>query len=151
MVMDESVTYQTALETEVTDPGGPPDPEVDPEGGGGRAAALAHVRKFGEPVLRTRSRPVEQFDEALRDEVKRMGQLMIDSIGVGLAANQVGVLHRLLVYRVHPQSPVTALVNPEIEWAGDELEVLEEGCLRLPNVHVDVERPVHIVVRALDA
>jgi peptide deformylase len=79
-----------------------------------------------------------------------MGQLMIDSIGVGLAANQVGVLHRLLVYRVHPQSPVVALVNPEIEWVGDELEILEEGCLSLPNVHVDVERPVHITVRALD-
>jgi peptide deformylase len=60
------------------------------------------------------------------------------------------VLHRLLVYRVHPQSPVSALVNPEIEWAGDELETLEEGCLSLPNVHVDVERPVNVVVRALD-
>jgi peptide deformylase len=93
---------------------------------------------------------VEHFDDALRDEARRMGQLMIDSVGVGLAANQVGVLHRLLVYRVHQQSPVTALVNPEIEWTGDELETLEEGCLSLPNVHVDVERPVHIVVRALD-
>jgi peptide deformylase len=45
---------------------------------------------------------------------------------------------------------VTALVNPEIEWVGDEVEILEEGCLSLPNVHVDVERPVHIMVRALD-
>ncbi len=75
-----------------------------------------------------------------------MSGLMIDSIGVGLAANQVGVLHRLLVYRVHPQSPVAALVNPEIEWVGDEQETLEEGCLSLPAVHVDVERPVHIRV-----
>jgi peptide deformylase len=150
MVMAESVTDQTELETEVTEPEGGTEPQLDPEVAARRAAALAHVRKFGEPVLRTRSRPVEQFDDALRNEVKRMGQLMIDSVGVGLAANQVGVLHRLLVYRVHPQSPVTALVNPEIEWAGDELEVLEEGCLSLPNVHVDVERPVHIVVRALD-
>jgi peptide deformylase len=150
MVMAESVTDQTELETEVTEPEGTTEPQLDPEVAARRAAALAHVRKFGEPALRTRSRPVEQFDDALRNEVKRMGQLMIDSVGVGLAANQVGVLHRLLVYRVHPQSPVTALVNPEIEWAGDELEVLEEGCLSLPNVHVDVERPVHIVVRALD-
>ena len=62
----------------------------------------------------------------------------------------VGVVHRLLVYRVHQQSPVAALVNPEIEWVGDELETLEEGCLSLPNVHVDVERPVNIVVRALN-
>jgi peptide deformylase len=148
--MAESVTDQTELASEVVEPEEAPEPQLDPEVAARRAAALAHVKKFGEPVLRIRSRPVEQFDEALRDEVKRMGQLMIDSVGVGLAANQVGVLHRLLVYRVHQQSPVTALVNPEIEWTGDELETLEEGCLSLPNVHVDVERPVHIVVRALD-
>ncbi|MGZ4274928.1 MAG: peptide deformylase, partial [Solirubrobacteraceae bacterium] len=130
--MAESVTDQAEFESEVTEPEEAPEPELDPEVAARRAAALAHVRKFGEPVLRTRSRPVERFDEALRDEVERMGQLMIDSIGVGLAANQVGVLHRLLVYRVHQQSPVTALVNPEIEWSGDELETLEEGCLSLP-------------------
>jgi peptide deformylase len=124
--------------------------ELDPEVAARRAAALAHVRKFGDPVLRTRARPVDRFDDALRDEVQRMGRLMIDSIGVGLAANQVGVLHRLLVYRVHQQSPVAALVNPEIEWTGREQESLEEGCLSLPEVHVDVERPVHIRVRALD-
>jgi peptide deformylase len=79
-----------------------------------------------------------------------MGELMVDALGVGLAATQVGVLNRVLVYRVHQQSPVAALVNPEIEWAGDEQETLEEGCLSLPAVHVDVERPVFVRVRALD-
>jgi peptide deformylase len=149
--MAESATDQAELDTEVTEPeGAEEEPQLDPEAAARRASALAHVKKFGEPVLRIRSRPVDRFDDALRDEVRRMSQLMVDSIGVGLAANQVGVLHRLLVYRVHPQSPVSALVNPEIEWVGDELEILEEGCLSLPNVHVDVERPVNIVVRALD-
>ena len=124
--------------------------QLDPEVAARRVAALAHVRKFGDPVLRTKARPVERFDDTLRDEVERMGRLMIDSIGVGLAANQVGALHRLLVYRVHQQSPVAALVNPEIEWTGKEQETMEEGCLSLPNVHVDVERPVHIRVRALN-
>jgi peptide deformylase len=124
--------------------------QLDPEVAARRTAALAHVRKFGDPVLRTKARPVERFDDALLDEVERMGRLMIDSIGVGLAANQVGALHRLLVYRVHQQSPVAALVNPEIEWSGQEVETMEEGCLSLPNVHVDVERPVHIRVRALN-
>jgi peptide deformylase len=124
--------------------------ELDPEVAARRTAALAHVRKFGDPVLRTRARPVDRFDDALRDEVARMGLLMNDAIGVGLAATQVGVLHRLLVYRVHQQSPVFALVNPEIEWAGSELETLEEGCLSLPNVHVDVERPVYVRVKALN-
>jgi peptide deformylase len=149
--MAESATDQAELDTEVAEPeGAEEEPQLDPEVAARRAAALAHVKKFGEPVLRTRSRPVERFDDALRDEVQRMSQLMIDSIGVGLAANQVGVLHRLLVYRVHQQSPVAALVNPEIEWVGDELETAEEGCLSLPSVQVDVERPVNILVRALN-
>lgn len=124
--------------------------ELAPEIAARRAAALAHVRKFGDPVLKTRSRPVEQFDDSLRDEVKRMGELMNDAIGVGLAANQVGVLHRLLVYRVQQDSPVVALVNPEIEWRGKEEEIAEEGCLSLPSVLVDVERPIHVRVRAHD-
>ena len=108
------------------------------------------MRKFGDPVLRTKARPVERFDDALRDEVRRMGELMVDAIGVGLAATQVGVLNRVLVYRVHQQAPVAALVNPEIDWSGHEEEILEEGCLSLPAVHVDVERPVNVRVRALD-
>jgi peptide deformylase len=73
------------------------EPELDPETAARRAAALAHVRKFGDPVLRTRARPVQEFDAALRSEVERMGELMGDALGVGLAATQVGVLHRLLV------------------------------------------------------
>jgi peptide deformylase len=126
------------------------EPELDPEVAARRDAALAQVRKFGDPVLRTRARPVEQFDRALRDEIVRMGQLMDDALGVGLAATQVGVLHRLLVYKVQPQAPVAALVNPEIEWTGDEQEIAEEGCLSLPAVLVDVERPIHVRVRAQD-
>jgi peptide deformylase len=124
--------------------------KLDPEAARRRDAALAHVRRFGDPVLRTRARPVERFDVSLRDEVQRMGHLMNDAIGIGLAATQIGVLHRVLVYRVQPESPVAALVNPEIEWTGKELETQEEGCLSLPAVHVDVERPVHVRVRALN-
>jgi peptide deformylase len=127
-----------------------PEHELDAEAAARRAAALQHIRKFGDPVLKTKARPVERFDEALRAEVKRMGELMHDAIGVGLAANQVGVLHRLLVYRVQQDSPVIALVNPEIEWSGKEEEIAEEGCLSLPAVLVEVERPVHVRVRALD-
>ena len=124
--------------------------ELDPEVAARRAAALARVRKFGDPVLRTKARPVDRFDDALRDEVRRMGELMVDALGVGLAANQVGVLNRVLVYRIHPQAPLAALINPEIEWSGNEEEILEEGCLSLPAVHVDVERPVNVRVRAVD-
>jgi peptide deformylase len=112
---------------------------------------MAHIRRFGDPVLKTRARPVERFDVGLRQEIHRMGILMNDSIGIGLAAPQVGVSHRLLVYRVEPDSPVQALVNPEIEWSSRDKETMEEGCLSLPGVHVDVERPLFIRVRAQDA
>jgi peptide deformylase len=143
-------------ETEIAEPeeleqaGEPEEPGLDPEVAARRAAALARVRKFGDPVLRTRARPVERFDDALRDEAERMGQLMHDGLGIGLAATQLGVLHRLLVYRVQPDSPIIALVNPEIEWAGAEEETAEEGCLSLPAVLVDVDRPVHVRVRGQD-
>jgi peptide deformylase len=59
-------------------------------------------------------------------------------------------MHRLLVYRVEPDTPLGVLVNPEIEWSGDEVETLEEGCLSLPGVGVEVERPVRVRVRAQD-
>src|SRR3954451_2373220 len=129
----------------------PAEPErLDPEVAARRAAALAHVRKYGDPVLRSKARPVELFDDALRDEVARMGALMHDSMGIGLAATQVGTLHRVLVYRVEHDSPVNVLINPELEWSGREKEWMEEGCLSLPGVLVDVERPVHVRVRARD-
>ncbi len=126
------------------------EPQLDPEVAARRDAALANVRKFGDPVLRTKARPVQAVDDALRSEIERMGELMIDALGVGLAATQIGVLHRVLVYRVQQQAPVNALINPEIEWRGDEQEIAEEGCLSLPAVAVDVERPVHVRVRALN-
>jgi peptide deformylase len=128
----------------------PEAPALDPEVAARRDAALRQVRKYGDPVLRTKARPVEQFDESLRSEIERMGELMGDALGIGLAATQVGVLHRVLVYRVAPNASLAALVNPVLEYSGSEQEVAEEGCLSLPQVHVDVERPVHVRVRALD-
>ena len=80
-----------------------------------------------------------------------MAGLMTDALGIGLAATQVGVLNRVLVYRVEQDSPVNALVNPAIEWSGGDKEFLEEGCLSLPGVHVEVERPIYVRVRAQDA
>ena len=128
----------------------PEEERLDPEVAARRAAALAHVRKYGDPVLRSKARPIEVFDDALREEVARMGRLMIESIGIGLAATQVGTLNRVLVYRVQQESPVNALINPVIEWRGKDAEFMEEGCLSLPGVLVDVERPLQIRVTAQD-
>jgi peptide deformylase len=125
-------------------------PPLDPEVRARRDAALRHVRKLGDPILKTKARAVERFDDELRDEVARMGALMHDALGIGLAAPQVGISHRVLVYRVEPDTPAVALVNPEIEWSSREAEISEEGCLSLPMILVDVERPVAVLVRARD-
>jgi peptide deformylase len=125
--------------------------ELDPETRARRDAALRIVRQFGDPVLRARAVPVERFDARLAQETERMGELMQDALGVGLAATQVGVLHRVLVYKAYEEDPVTVLVNPVIEWESDEREVAEEGCLSLPGVHVEVERAAAVRVTARDA
>src|ERR671914_647005 len=127
-----------------------PQDRLDPETRARREAALRHVRKYGDPALRTRARPVEVFDQALADEVRRMGELMDGALGIGLAATQLGVMHRLLVYRVEQDAPLGVLVNPEIEWSGDDVETMEEGCLSLPGVGVEVERPIRVRVTAFD-
>jgi peptide deformylase len=127
-----------------------PRDRLDPETRARRDAALRNVRKYGDPALRSRARPVEVFDAALADEVRRMGRLMDDALGIGLAAPQLGVMHRVLVYRVDPDAPLGVLVNPEFEYKADELETMEEGCLSLPGVGVEVERPVEVRVRAQD-
>jgi len=127
-----------------------PAPEIDAQTRARRERALRLVRSFGDPVLRTRAVEVERFDDALREEIERMGRIMHDSLGIGLAAPQVGVSHRVLVYRVAPDSPVIGLVNPAIEWSGEEEEIFEEGCLSLPAVRLEVARPIHIRLRAHD-
>ncbi len=115
-----------------------------------REAALARVVKFGDPVLKSRASPVRDFGPELRAEVERMIGIMRDGMGVGLAATQLGVLRRLLVFQAGPDSEPTALVNPEIEWLSDEVVVAEEGCLSLPRVSMDVERPLHARIGGRD-
>ena len=116
-----------------------------------REAALAHVVKFGDPVLKSKASPVGDFGPELRAEVERMIAIMRDGMGVGLAATQLGILRRLLVFQVGPDSEPTALVNPAIEWASEEDSLAEEGCLSLPRVSMDVERPLHVRVSGRDA
>ncbi|ADB52143.1 peptide deformylase [Conexibacter woesei DSM 14684] len=111
---------------------------------------MRYVRQFGDPVLKSRAMTVSRFDDDLREQIRGMGEIMNDAFGIGLAATQLGKLNRVLVYRVEQDSPAIALVNPELEWSGDELETAEEGCLSLRGVLVDVERPVHVRVRAQD-
>jgi peptide deformylase len=115
-----------------------------------RSAALSQVIKFGDPVLRSAASPVTEFDDQLAEDAQRMIGLMRDSIGVGLAATQLGVLRRMLVFQVGSEAEPTVLVNPEIEWRSEDSATAEEGCLSIPGVVVDVERPLFVRTRALD-
>jgi peptide deformylase len=125
-------------------------PRLDPAIEARRRAAMSFVRRYGDPVLKSRATPVDRFDDTLRGQVARMAGIMSDALGVGLAAPQLGISQRVLVYRVGPDAPVTALVNPEVEWTGEDEEPFDEGCLSIPGIEVEVERPIHVRVRARD-
>jgi peptide deformylase len=143
-----------ALEEEPTevveDPDETEEERHDPEVAARRAAAMAFIRRYGDPVLKSRATPVDRFDDALRDQVARMAAIMRDAIGVGLAATQLGILRRLLVFAAGGDADPTPVVNPEIEWLSGEVVVAEEGCLSIPRITVDVERPLHVRVNGLD-
>jgi peptide deformylase len=115
-----------------------------------REAALANVVKFGDPVLKSVASPVVSFGPELRAEIERMIAIMRDGMGVGLAATQLGILRRLLVFQTSSDSEPAALVNPVVEWLSDEGSLAEEGCLSLPRVSMDVERPLHVRVSGRD-
>ena len=123
---------------------------VDPQVEARRVAAMSLIRRFGDPVLKSRATPVDRFDDSTRSQVARMASVMSDAIGVGLAAPQLGVSQRLLVYRIGSDAPLIALANPELEWVSEDRETMEEGCLSIPGIAVDVERSVHVRVRARD-
>ncbi len=114
---EEAPAEHADVEVEL-EQGAPPVEELDPETRARRDAALAQVRKLGDPVLRASAVAVERFDDVLGREIDHMGELMHDALGVGLAATQLGILHRVLVYRVDPEEP---------DRAGGELEIEAEG------------------------
>src|SRR5213593_3053795 len=97
-------------ELEPVEPEGPGEeeeqPKLDPEVEARRVAAMSFIRRLGDPVLKSRATPVDRYDDSLRGQVQRMAGIMSDSLGVGLAAPQLGISQRLLVYRVGPEAPV---------------------------------------------
>ena len=110
------------------------------------------VRIYGDPVLRRRALEIDTFDGTLRGLVDDMRDTMRAYRGVGLAANQVGVLQRVLVAEVplgEDRVAELALVNPELSEAEGAV-VSEEGCLSIPGIYEDVRRADKVRVRALD-
>jgi peptide deformylase len=123
--------------------------ELDAEREARRQLALAQIRQYPDPVLRMQAPAVEEFDDDLKRLVARMGELMKDASGVGLAATQVGVLRRVFVFSPE-EDEVAVLVNPEIVQLGDEVETDDEGCLSIQGVTMPVERTVSVRVERLD-
>jgi peptide deformylase len=124
--------------------------ELDPQAEARRRVALAQIRQYGDPVLRMRAKEVDAFDEDLARLVERMSVLMADANGVGLAANQVGVLRRVLVLQQAPDEEPVAVVNPRIVERSSETAVDDEGCLSLRGVLVPVERSVRLTLEGQD-
>jgi peptide deformylase len=124
--------------------------QLDPEREARRRIALAQIRQYPDPVLRMRAPEVEEFDGELSPLVERMASLMQDAAGVGLAANQVGVLRRVFVLQAAEDEEPRALVNPSIVERTDETEVDDEGCLSMQGVLVPVERALRVVIEAKD-
>jgi peptide deformylase len=126
------------------------DPERDAEREARRQLALAQIRQYPDSVLRMKAPPVEKFDDDLKRLVTRLGELMQDANGVGLAATQVGVLRRVFVF-AREEDEVAVLVNPEIVRRGDEAETDDEGCLSMQGVTMPVERSTSVRIEGRDA
>jgi len=114
--------------------------------------ALLPIRLYGDPVLRTRARPVEEVDDGLLALADNMIETMQTAEGVGLAANQVGELQRILVVDFEPitgEERAEAFINPEIVESEGTMQS-EEGCLSIPDVREELERSERVSVAYLD-
>jgi peptide deformylase len=124
--------------------------ELDAEAEARRRLALAQIRQYPDPVLRLEAQEVQDFDDDLAQLVERMKRLMQDARGVGLAANQVGVLRRVFVIQEAEDAEPRALVNPVIVQRSEEIEADDEGCLSMQGVVVGVERAARVRIDARD-
>lgn len=111
--------------------------------------AIRNIVKDGDEILRKKAKPVETFDEKLQILIDDMIETMHSANGVGLAAQQVGILKRLVVIDIYDGTGPIVLINPEIKKTKGEREV-DEGCLSFPNQFATVVRPREVVVEALD-
>jgi peptide deformylase len=117
--------------------------------------SLLKIITIPDPVLKAVAQPVAKVDDAVRRQMDEMLETMYEAPGIGLAANQVSLLNRVLVmdlaYRKEEgeKDPIF-MANPEIVWKSEEMSVMEEGCLSIPGGYGEVERPKTVKVRYLD-
>ncbi|HXU91450.1 MAG TPA: peptide deformylase [Methylomirabilota bacterium] len=111
--------------------------------------AVLSVRKYGDPVLRRRARPVERVTPEIERIISDMVDTMYDEVGLGLAAPQVGISLRLMVVGDDEGREARALINPVIAEQGGEI-VAEEGCLSIPGVFAPIKRAEWVRLDAQD-
>lgn len=112
---------------------------------------VRQLHLLGSPVLRQRAAAVTTVDDEVRRLVDDLFETMRAAKGVGLAANQVGVARRVAVVDVgEDDPPPLVLINPRIVHQGDLVETAEEGCLSIPEIYGDVDRPLEVTLEALD-
>lgn len=115
-----------------------------------------------DPVLKQIAQPVQKVDDVLRAQMDAMIETMYDAPGIGLAANQVGLLNRVFVMdcsgrgseegdtETPPARNPVCMINPEIIWESEEISAMEEGCLSIPGQFAEVQRPATVRVKYLD-
>ena len=112
-----------------------------------RVAALRLVRQYPDPALRNAATAVAEVDDEVQQLAERMVDVMERAHGVGLAAPQLGILRRILVYRASDEDEPKVLINPELVERSDETEVGREGCLSLLGGELQVPVARHLRVR----
>ncbi|MDP7221820.1 MAG: peptide deformylase [Alphaproteobacteria bacterium] len=108
-----------------------------------------------DPVLKEIAQPVDKIDDDVRAQMEGMLQAMYDAPGIGLAANQVGLLNRVLVMdlsnrQMNEEKAPICMANPEVVWQSEALSQMEEGCLSIPGQYAEVERPAEVKVKYWD-
>lgn len=121
--------------------------------------SLRPILVIPDPRLRQVAEPVAEITEAVRTQVRDMFETMYDAPGVGLAAPQIGMMNRVITIdaakgggeenETRDPDPF-AMINPEILWVSEETQIIEEGCLSIPDYYEDVERPSRIAVKFLN-
>lgn len=113
--------------------------------------AILNILRYPDPRLHKVAKPVTVFDAKLKNFVADMAETMYDAPGVGLAASQVDVHEQLLIIDTsEAHNDLRVFINPEIVWTSDEKKIYDEGCLSVPGIYDNVERPAEVKVRALD-
>jgi peptide deformylase len=114
---------------------------------------IRRILTIPDSVLRKQAKPIERVDDELRKLMDDMLATMYDAPGIGLAAPQIGISRRLIVMDpAKDDAPKTSIfmVNPEILYRSDDLRVHEEGCLSIPDITAEIERPAATRVSFLD-